>query len=280
MQTTANAEMAAIWDGPEGDEWTENADRYDATDRFIACRFEAEVPIEPTARVLDIGCGTGKSTRDAAVRAVSGSVLGVDLSGRMLADARRRSGEAGITNVDYVQADAQVHHFDPQSFDLAISAYGAMFFADPAAAFTNIGQALAPRGRIAFLTWQPPDRNPWLTTILSTLAAGRDLPVPPVGGPGPFGLADHDSIHRILDEAGFIDADTTSIDEPMWMGCDGDDAWEFVSQMGMVQGLLSGLDDETAQRAMKELRATLVAHHTADGVLLESASWLITARRP
>ena len=66
----------------------------------------------------------------------------------------------------------------------------------------------------------------------------------------------------------------------MWMGCDGDDAWEFVSQMGMVQGLLSGLDDETAQRAMKELRATLVAHHTADGVLLESASWLITARRP
>ena len=273
----ANVEMAAIWDGEEGDEWTESADRYEATDRYINARFESEVPIQPTDRVLDIGCGTGKSSRDAARRARRGSVLGVDLSSRMLEEARRRSKLQGLTNVQFLRADAQVHRFEPTAHDLVISVFGAMFFNDPAAAFDNIARSLRPGGRLALLSWRGFEHNEWLTTIFQTLAAGRDLPTPPPGTPGPFGLADRAAVTAMLAEAGFADIDLQPLDEPMWMGSDLDDAWAFVSAMGIVRGLTGSLEDPAKQQALDQLRQRLAEHETADGVLIGSAAWLVTA---
>lgn len=279
MVAVANVEMAQMWDG-EADEWIANADRYDATDRLINARFESEVQIGPRDRVVDIGCGTGKSSRDAARRARQGWVLGVDLSSRMLDDARRRSVDEGVTNVEYLCADAQVHPFEPDSFDLAISAFGAMFFADPVAALTNIRRSLRPGGGIAFLAWQRFEHNEWLATIFDALAAGRDLPAPAPGEPGPFGLADPEAVTTLLRDAGFEDGRLTSICEPMWLGASADEAWTFVSDMGLVRGLTSELADGDRLRAMAELRRRIADRATSDGVLVGSAAWLITAHRP
>lgn len=279
MTAIANVEMAEAWDG-EADEWIANADRYDATDRWINERFQAETDIGATDRVIDIGCGTGKSSRDAARRAHAGSVLGVDISSRMLDDARRRSAEEGLTNVEFLHADAQVHPFAPASFDVAISVFGAMFFADPAAAFANIGRSLRPGGRIAFLSWQAFEHNEWLTTLFDALAAGRDLPAPAAGEPGPFGLADAEAVSTLLRETGFVDGHLTSIAAPMWLGASVEDAWEFLADMGLVRGLTAGLDDATGTQAMAELKRRISANVTADGVTLGSAAWLITARQP
>lgn len=278
--TIANAGMWAAWDGAEGDAWTENADRYDAAARRIGERFRAAVPIGRTDRVLDVGCGTGRSTRDAARRAPLGSVLGVDLSGRMLAEARRRSRHEGLTNVEFRQADAQVHPFAPASFDLVISVFGAMFFADPVAALTNIGRALRAGGRIALLTWQRFERNPWLTEIFHAVAAGRDLPAPAAGVPGPFGLADPDAVALILRRAGLADGVLTPVTEPVRLGADTDDAVAFVAGTGFVRGLTAGLDHDARSRALGDLRDALARHRTADGILLGSAAWLVTARMP
>jgi len=89
--------------------------------------------------VVDIGCGTGLTTREAAHLAAPGCVVGVDVSERMLERARELT---AADNVRYVLADAQVHPFDPAGFDVAISRFGTMFFNDPAAAFANkIGRA-------------------------------------------------------------------------------------------------------------------------------------------
>ncbi len=110
------------------------------------------------------------------------------------------------------------------------------------------------------------------------LAAGRDLPTPGVGQPGPFGLADPEGVHRILDESGFADVDITAIDAPMWLGTDGDDAWAFVSGMGIVRGLTGGLDDDLKQDALDRLREVIDTHETPNGVALGAAEWLITAR--
>ncbi|MGQ0615673.1 MAG: class I SAM-dependent methyltransferase [Acidimicrobiia bacterium] len=281
MQTIVNVEMAALWDGEEGDEWVANADRYDATDRWINRRFESATTIAPTDRVLDIGCGTGKSSRDAARRAKSGgSVLGVDLSSKMLDDARRRSADEGLTNIGYLQADAQVHPFEPGAFDLAISVFGAMFFSDPTAAFANIRCSLRPGGSIAFLAWQRFEDNEWLTTIFDALAAGRDLPTPAPGDPGPFGLADPDEVISLLGAAGYVDGRMTSITAPMWLGDSPDEAWSFLSEMGIVRGLTGGLDETTAAKALAELRQRIDTRQTPDGVTLGSAAWLITARQP
>src|SRR5262245_861985 len=127
--TIANVEMARAWDGAEGDEWTADAARYEESGRWIWAHFEQDVPVASTDDVLDVGCGTGKSTRATARRAAQGSVLGVDLSSRMLEHARARAADERITNVTFVQADAQVEPFAPASRDLIVSSYGAMFFA-------------------------------------------------------------------------------------------------------------------------------------------------------
>lgn len=280
MSTIANVEMAAAWDGQEGDRWTEQAERYEAAGRRQWQHLVDGGFITSTDRVLDIGCGTGSSTRDAARLAPSGSVLGLDLSARMLDLARRRSHAEGLENVAYEQGDAQVHPFPAATFDVAISSFGVMFFNDPPAAFANIAAALRPGGRLALLAWRTLDRNAWLTAFRQALAAGRDLPEPPVGRPGPLGLADDGQAGALLAGAGFDDIAFTSVDEPMYFGIDTDDAYAFACTMGIVEGLTHDLDEATRAATLDALRAMLASHDTPEGVLIASSAWLISARRP
>jgi ubiquinone/menaquinone biosynthesis C-methylase UbiE len=120
------------------------------------------------------------------------TALGVDLSSRMIAEARRRAEAEGVTNVRFEQADAQIYPFDPEAFDVAISRTSAMFFGDPVAAFTNTARALRPGGRLVLLTWQSLPRNEWLLEWTAALTAGRGLPTPPPGAPGPLSLSEPD----------------------------------------------------------------------------------------
>ncbi len=277
--TIANVEMAAAWDGHEGDVWAEHAEHYDMTGRRIWKAFLDRRPISERDRVLDVGCGAGRSTLDAARLAPAGHALGVDLSARMLERARERSAAGRITNVRFVQADAQVHPFD-DTFDVAISSFGAMFFADPVAAFGNIGGALRPGGRLAILAWRELARNEWLTVLREALALGRDLPQPPASAPGPFGLADTDHVRRVLDAAGFEAAHLEPIEEPVNFGANADDAFSFVRTLGIVEGLTKDLDADMKAQALEQVQRALKAHDTGDGVLVGSSAWLITARRP
>ena len=279
MLTIANVEQAAAWDGEEGDHWTEHAERYDAAGRRTWQRFLEAGLISANDSVLDIGCGTGHTTRDAARLASSGSVLGVDLSARMLDRARERSKAEGLTNVDYVQADAQVHPFATDAFDLGISGWGTMFFSDPVAAFTNIASAIRSRGRLAMVVWRELDRNEWLVAFRTALAAGRTLPLPPPDAPTPFSQADPERVRRILGEAGFSEVDFTEIGEPIDFGTNADDAFGFIRKTGIVIGLTQDLDDATKVCALEELRATIEAHDTGEGVLFGTSAWLITASR-
>ena len=273
----ANVEMAQAWDGAEGDDWTEDAAHYEAASRWIWARFEQDVSVAATDDVLDVGCGTGRSTLLTAARAPEGTVLGVDLSSRMLAYARDRAAEAGVTNAMFLQADAQVEPFAPESRDLVISSFGAMFFADRAAAFANLRVALRPGGRLAALAWRALEENEWLRTIREIAAYGRDLPTPPAGAPGPFGLADREGVAAMLDANGYRDVDITPYDEPMSLGTDADDAWAFVRGAGIVKGLTADLDDDARAQVFSQLRAMTGAHAGPDGVTLGAASWLITA---
>ncbi|HVE64448.1 MAG TPA: methyltransferase domain-containing protein [Mycobacteriales bacterium] len=278
MTTIANTEMAAAWDGAEGEHWAANAAHYERTADRLWAKFLAEVRVQPKDEVLDIGCGTGASTRSVARLAADGRVVGIDLSAPMLAHARDAAQGEGTDNVEFEQGDAQVHPFPTEAFDLAISSHGAMFFNDPVAAFTNIRSALRPGGRLALTAWRPLRENEWLVAIRTALAAGRDLPEPPPGMPGPFGLADADHVRRVLGGAGFTDVRVEPVDEPMVFGRDTDDAYAFMCTMGIVRGLSHDLDDEARTQSLADLRATIEQHATPDGVLFDSAAWLITAR--
>jgi len=228
--------------------------------------------------VLDVGCGNGETSRAAARQAAAGSVLGVDLSSSMLERARQLAATEGLANVRFEQADAQVQRFEPGAFDVVVSRFGTMFFADPVAAFTNLAGAIRPGGRIAMVAWQGPDQNEWLREIRGALAAGRTLPVPPAGSPGPFAQADPDHVRTVLTTAGFSDVTVEDAKEPFWLGTGTDDAFTFMSTGGMARGLLQDLDEPTRQRALDALRATLDRYAGAGGVALGSAVWVIAAR--
>ena len=273
-----NVDQASAWDGEEGEHWTRHADRYDAAVRRYDPYLIDGAALAEDDRVLDVGCGAGVSTRDAASVATRGSALGIDLSARLIEEARRRSRAAGLTNTTFVHGDAQVYPFEREAFDVAISRFGAMFFADPVAAFVNVGRTLRPGGRLALLSWRELAANEWVLALRRTLAAG--LPEPPPGAPGPFGLADEGAVRRMLADAGFEDVGFLAVDEPVLLGPDTDDAFAFVSGLGITNGLLDGLDVSTRRGALEALRETLAARATADGVLLEGAGWLITGRRP
>jgi SAM-dependent methyltransferase len=275
----ANVEQAAAWDGEEGERWTADAERYERAGRRSWQRFLDADLVSPSDTVLDVGCGTGQPTREVARIASLGSAVGIDLSGPMLHHARARSAADGLTNVEYVQGDAQVHPFEPGAFDLAMSSFGAMFFGDPVAAFTNIGRGVRHGGRLALLAWRELARNEWLMALRGALALGRELPVPPPDAPSPFALADPDRVRSILCSAGFEQVELAPIDEPIELGADADDAFAFMRTMGIVAGLTHDLDDADRARALDELQRVAVDHDTGDGVLLGTSAWLITAQR-
>ena len=276
----ANAEMAAAWDGPEGDHWADHADRYTATSVEYQRALFAALHLDISSAVLDIGCGTGASTIEAGRIASAGAVLGVDLSSRMLELARAAAAAEGLGHVRFEQADAQDHPFDPAAYDVAISCFGAMFFADPAAALANIRRSLRPGASLVLLAWRDLARNEWVDAFRTALAAGRTLPPPAPGAHGPFSLADRDITRQRLADAGYQDIGLSSVDEPLWFGRDADDAYSFVSTFGITRGLTADLDSAARAAALDQLHRTLKDHETSDGVLFAGSAWLITATNP
>lgn len=272
-----NARQLTAWDGGQGDYWADRADRFDAGVAGYHDQFLAAAAIDATANVLDIGCGTGQTTRDAAHRATAGSALGVDLSARMIALARGRARRHGVTNAEFRQADAQIHPFPEGRFDVAISRHGAMFFGDPPAAFANIARATRPGGRLVLLTWQPLERNEFIRAFRAALAGGRELPAPPPDAPSPFSLSVPETVRGLLDSAGYVDVRLRALSERMYFGRDVDDAFEFIA--GQHAGLVENLDAGTRARAFDNLRDSVSAHQDERGVFYDSAAWLVEARR-
>jgi SAM-dependent methyltransferase len=275
----SNAKTLAAWDGDEGDYWVENEAVFDASLGRYRRRYFEVAAVSAGDRVLDIGCGTGQTTRDAARLASRGVALGVDLSSGMIERARRRAAEQGLDNAHFVQADAQIYPFAPGSFDLALSRTGAMFFGDPVAAFANIARALRPGGRLVLLAWQPLHENSWVLEFAEALTGDRKVPVPPPDAPGPFSLSEPPRVRSILTAASFSDITLEERREPIWFGRTVDDAYRFVRGLPPNRSLLQGLPERPRARALERLRAGIEAHWSDDGILYPSAMWIISARR-
>lgn len=269
----ANVEMSQAWNGEEGEGWARDWEHFDLALRAYHERLLAAAG-EPS-RVLDVGCGNGEVARDLGGRGAE--VLGVDLSGPMLDRARELARD--LPSVSFLQADAQVHPFQEESFDLVVSRFGAMFFEDRAAALGNLLRATRPGGRLLLLAWQPVMENEWVQTIRSSVALGRDLPVPPPGLPGPFGLAEPDDVRALLGGVGYDDVGLDDLRLPMWFGTDPDDAAGFLGR-GPARDLIESLPPAQQEEGRAALRAALADALTDEGVVLPSAAWLIRAHRP
>ncbi|MFG3405916.1 class I SAM-dependent methyltransferase [Streptomyces sp. NPDC048142] len=281
MPDVVNTEQAQAWNGPEGSHWARNQDRWNAVNEGFNEPLLDAAGIAGDHRTLDLGCGSGQTTRLAALRAPRGHALGLDLSGPMLAEARTRAEREGVTNASFVQGDTQVHPFEEGSFDAAVSRYGVMFFSDPVEAFGNVRRALRPGGRLAFITPADAALNGWVTAMASL----RDLlPVGDFGQPGRpgmFSLAVPDHIRALLSGAGFTGIGITRAQTYGTWGHGAADASAFLLDTGPGRHLMEQADETVRAQARRTLTEHLRAHETADGtVRLISTSWLVTADRP
>ena len=261
-----------LWER-SGEHRVRHGDRDDAEVRPHNARLRAAAAVGPRDRVLDVGCGSGQTTREAARAAVDGSALGVDRSAVILERARQLSAEEGLRNVAYLQADAQVHPFEAASFDLAISRFGTMFFAEPVAAFANLARALRPGARLVMMVWQRADRNEWESAISHALAADPE----PAGAPDPFSLADPAVVRGILVAAAFADVAFEDVGEPVDYGPDAAAACAFVRGWQSTRRALGALNPAERERALERLGALMERHRTAGGVRFDSRAWIVSA---
>jgi SAM-dependent methyltransferase len=277
-----NTDQAERWNsGEDLAHWINNQARYDRMNEpFTALILEAAA-LRPGRDVLDVGCGCGGTTLEAARLIAPGQAVGLDLSGPMLARARAGAEAAGLGNAVFRQGDAQVYPLEPARFDTVISRFGTMFFADPVAAFANVRSAARDGGRLVFVCWQPLAANQWL--LVPGAALAEHVP-PPAGfgsgdGPGMFAFADPDRVRPILAAAGWRDIEITSEHRSILVGGGGsvDDAVRFLRTGSMGRTMLAEADADTVDRAVASVRAALAPYADADGVHLDAAVWLVQA---
>ncbi len=281
--TGPNAEQIEYWNETSGPKWVALADVLDAQIGPLGELAMARAALRAGERVLDVGCGCGQTILELARRVgPRGHVQGIDISGPMLARARERARQGGVSNAEFLLADAQTAALERGRFDLLFSRFGVMFFADPAAAFGNLRRALVSGGRLAFVCWQPLGANPWMAVPLAAAAVHIPMPAPPpAGAPGPFSFGDPERVARVLAQAGFTDVSLESIETTLRVGGDGglEGAVRFLLEgVGPTSAVLREASEALRGKVSSAVRAALEPYLTARGVELGAAVWIATAR--
>jgi SAM-dependent methyltransferase len=275
-----NADQIAYWNGPGGQHW---ADRQATQDVVLAPVSEVLIDrakAKAGEHIVDVGCGCGAISIALAPKVgPAGHVLGIDISAPMLARARQMAPTGA--RIDFVLADATVHPFEPASFDLLVSRFGVMFFADPALSFANLRKAMRPSGRLAFACWRDPRENPFFMAPLQ--AVYKHAPrLPQLGpeDPGPFSFASEQRVHRVLGAAGFtaIEMEPCDLALDIAVGRGLDAAVESALEIGPAARALAEQPPEVRSAATHSIREALAPFLKGQSVPLPAAIWIVTAK--
>jgi SAM-dependent methyltransferase len=276
-----NAQQRQYWN-TAGEKWRIHQAELDRHLAAITERLLARAAAAPGERVIDVGCGAGSSTFRLAGAVGDGRVLGIDVSTPLLDAARQRAAVDGIDNAEFVLADAQVHAFPAEAYDLVASRFGVMFFDDPAAAFRNLARALRSGGRFAFASWGPLEENPWF--LVPQRSAARHLgpaePQPP-HAPGPLAFSDAAHVEGLLRAAG-LEAVEVAAERIVLDGGDSLQALaEFSASFGPAARRIAeaGAAPETVARIAQDIAEALRPYAGREGVRIPAMVNFISARR-
>jgi SAM-dependent methyltransferase len=284
MEKTVNSDMRAGWNGESGANWVERQAQFDGMLVPWGALVAETAAVAAGERVLDVGCGNGATTRAAAVAAgAGGQAVGVDLSEPMLDLARTLAAEEGVENVRFVAGDAQVDELTSggEPYDVVISRFGVMFFDDPVAAFANIGKAVRPGGRLAFVAWADLVLQDWLT-VPAAAALAHLPPLAESNADSPMlRFADIAYVTDVLTQAGWSDVEVATEERSIVVAGGGtaEDAADFLLDTGQGKTLVGDASPEQVKAAREAIIDTLQQHVTPRGVELRGVTRLVTARR-
>jgi len=278
----ANAAQRRYWNTVAGPRWVATPGFRERRNQESTALLLRRLGLASGESVLEIGCGTGALTVPLATEVGErGRVIAVDISEPMLGAARQRVGEHGLRNVTLLHGDAQVFDFEPAAFDLATSRMGIMFFADPVAAFRNIGGALKPSGRLVFACWAPLEENQhWLISYEIALRHLGPPAPPPAHEPGPLAFGNPDYIRHVLATAGFAEI-TVERAHPTIIGGSPEEEARQALMMGPTARLLEEKkpSEATRQAIAHEIEAAFVAEASSGPIRLPATIFLAAARR-
>lgn len=275
-----NADMQSFWNGVGGHTWVARQAHTDITLEPVSDALLAHGSPGPGESVLDVGCGCGASTLEFA-RAVgsAGSVEALDISGPMLEEARARGDAAGLSNVNWQQADAATARLG--AYDLLTSMFGLMFFGDPVAAFTHMRQAANEGARMSFVTWRSLAENPWIRVPME--AVTPHLPPRPPGkpnAPGMFAFADPDYVTAVLTAAGWSPPEFEALDCELDIAA-GRGIGEAVAQstqIGAVDSWLRNQPEDIVSASIASIHKALAPYANGENVRLRAAMWLVSSK--
>jgi len=279
--TSIDAEQRELWNTQTADYWLCHKSALDNLLEPLTDLLIEAADLTGAERVADIGCGTGATALEFASKVnAAGHVTGIDVSQKLIAGALSAAKSAGVANVTFIEADAARFVFDdPQ--DLVISRCGVMFFGDLVGAFSNLCKGLCPRGRLLLTVWCAPEENEWYQFPMDCVARFSGVhPDHDYDAPGAFTLAKESRVRDILASAGFRNINLALYRPNLLVGGTVAAAARLFMAMHSIQKLLRGTSGVSKERVRQHMVHGLKDYEQADGVYMNGACWLISARAP
>lgn len=271
MAGLPQGEQARLWGGDLGRRWLSRESELDRLSQDVTDALVADARLRPGQAALEIGCGSGHLALTLA-RAVGpeGAVLGLDVSAPLLDRAAARRDAGGLGWLALALDDAETADLPAGRFDVAVSQFGVMFFADTVAAFLNIRRALKPGGRLTFACFAAMAANPWMAEprAIARQACGLPPDDADASGPGPTALSDIDRTASLLRKAGF--ADVRAEVRPMRFHHPGGaaSAAELATTLGPAAFVMrtTGADDAVRAEVRDRIRTAFARYEDSTGV--------------
>jgi SAM-dependent methyltransferase len=278
VEAAQRDEQAKLWNGSAGCAWVEAQALLDRVLQPFEDVLVAAVSASGARRVLDVGCGTGSTTRAVArLLGANSDCVGVDISEQMI-DTARMLAEQEHVPAKFICADAQTHAFEPASFDMIMSRFGVMFFADPVRAFANLRNAASEEATLCFFAWRSPAENQFMTTAERAAAALLpNLPARRADAPGQFGFADARRVQSILAASGWRDIDIQPIDVACTLP--ENELSRYGARLGPVGVALWEVDPRTREQVVAVVRKAFEPYVHGDEVRFTACCWKVDARR-
>jgi SAM-dependent methyltransferase len=219
------------------------------------------------SRVLDVAAGAGGQTILAAQRVgPTGRVLATDISPTILTYAAKAAADAGLGNVDTLEADGEaLDVLDPGAFDAAVSRLGLIYFPDQQRVLAGMRRALRPGGRLAAVVYSTAERNEFFSVPVSIIRRRANLPPPLPGQPGPFSLGRPGTLEEILTAAGFAEVSVETVPAPLRLPSAADCVRFERESFGALHQMLAGVPEPDRETVWQEIQAALTPFETDTG---------------